>query len=60
MNQHCERCGEELKPERIVWLELNSATGEWAKPGTTTWTDGPDSQGAFPFGADCAKRAQQS
>ncbi|MFA5420252.1 MAG: hypothetical protein WC341_17495 [Bacteroidales bacterium] len=47
----CERCGEILKPERIVWLELSQTDGKYYKdvPG------GHVSQGAFPFGSQCAK-----
>lgn len=53
--QRCQRCDEELHPDRIVWLELNSHTGEWTKE-AKEWTDGPESQGWFPFGVACAKR----
>jgi hypothetical protein len=56
-DRHCERCRELLAPERVVWLELNCRTGEWAKPGTTDWSDKEGvSQGSFPFGAACARR----
>ena len=52
----CERCGATLTPQTVAWLELNSRTGEYAVPGTTEWSDGPDSQGCFPFGKDCAEK----
>lgn len=52
----CYRCNELLNKERLVWLELNCKTGEWAKSGEAPWTDGPDSQGSFEFGAACARR----
>ena len=51
---HCNKCDQPLHPKREVWLELNCATGEWALPGSQPWSDGEDSQGCFPFGADCA------
>lgn len=51
----CERCGELLK-RAPVWLELNNITGEWVRAGSAPWSDGPDSQGGFTFGATCAKR----
>lgn len=51
--QHCERCGEALKEGRIVWLELNSHTGRYAKADSVP----PEqSQGHFPFGATCARK----
>lgn len=53
-DQCCHRCEENLTDP--VWLELNSATGEWVEAGSADWSDGPDSQGAFPFGAACARR----
>lgn len=52
----CERCGEWLNRKRMVWLELNCTTGEWIKAGSAPWSDGPASQGCFPFGAACARR----
>jgi hypothetical protein len=51
---HCSRCGQEVEPNRAVWLDLNLDTHELrAEP----WPDDV-SQGAFPFGPDCAKRAK--
>lgn len=52
----CTRCNEKLKPEKVVWLELNSRTSEWRKPteGEEDW--GLDSQGGFPFGSACARQ----
>lgn len=52
----CEDCGEDLDPETLVWLELNSRTDEWVEPGTAAWSDTDDSQGCFPFGQACARR----
>jgi hypothetical protein len=48
----CERCGEELHPDRLVWLEFDQRTS------TYTNQDVPEkySQGGFTFGAACAKR----
>lgn len=56
---YCERCGRLIKPDTLVWLELNCATGQWAPSGSADWSGGPDSQGEFAFGADCAKRAKK-
>jgi hypothetical protein len=52
----CEKCGKPLDPETLVWLELNCLTLEYAEPGAASWSETPQSQGCFPFGADCAKR----
>lgn len=55
MDYHCERCGEKLKGRsEAVWMELDTRTD------TYTTGDVPEafSQGAFPFGKTCAKRAQ--
>lgn len=49
----CERCGEELHPDREVYLELDQRTGTYAKEGTVPTER---SQGGFPFGAACAQR----
>lgn len=53
---YCTRCEAALRPRAVVWLELNAHTGEWARPGTAAWSGGPESQGAFPLGRDCADR----
>jgi hypothetical protein len=49
----CERCNELLDPEKAVWLELDVRENKY--------TDMPipeeDSQGGFPFGKACAKKA---
>jgi hypothetical protein len=50
----CERCGEWLKRERIVWLELSNTDGLYRKPGALP--EGHVSQGGFPFGSACARR----
>ena len=51
---YCERCGVEIKPGREVWLELNSVTGTWHTP-EDAQVPPEQSQGCFPFGADCAR-----
>lgn len=51
---YCERCGERLKADRIVWLELNCDTGVFHEEGTVPKDQ---SQGCFPFGQACAKNA---
>ena len=48
---HCQRCGERLNPARIVWLDLNNQTLRYSR---TEWP-AEESQGAFPFGAACAR-----
>lgn len=48
----CERCGEILKPQRIVWLELSNTDGFYYKD----IPKGHVSQGVFPFGSHCAKK----
>lgn len=50
--QHCQRCGETLKPQRIVWLELSITDGNYYEE----LPDGHESQGGFPFGSTCAKK----
>jgi hypothetical protein len=49
---NCDRCGEELHPDRTVWLELNHRTGKY----TTEDVPEEESQGCFPFGVACSKR----
>ena len=50
----CQRCGKALKPGEHVWLELNTFTLEYHKPGDVL---PEESQGLFPFGKRCAKLA---
>lgn len=50
--EFCERCGEPLRPESEVWLELNWRTNKFSKVGTVPEEE---SQGCFVFGPDCAK-----
>lgn len=51
--KHCQRCGEELHPDREVWLELDQRTQTYTNEGAVP----PEySQGGFPFGSACAKR----
>lgn len=50
----CERCGEEVHPDREVWLELSQETGLFSDPRVVTLPEN-ESQGGFCFGADCAK-----
>jgi len=52
----CERCGELLTPSRVKWLELSITDGQYY----STLPDGHLSQGAFPFGANCAKRTTRN
>lgn len=53
---YCTKCDEELKPGRAVWLELNCMTGQYRAEGDPEFPEA-DSQGWFPFGSKCAKRA---
>lgn len=48
----CERCGEILITERVVWLELSITDGNYY----FTLPEGHLSQGGFPFGSTCAKK----
>lgn len=52
----CEECGARLDIRKAVWLTFDQRTGNY------TDQDVPDeySQGAFPFGRDCAKKLLQS
>lgn len=54
MSEICERCGETLKDDRVIWLELDRDTGlyhyEEQFPKTSI------SQGSFPFGKTCAEK----
>ena len=56
---YCHRCDSLLNPDKAVWLELNSRTGEWRDGMAVTEDDNPswgdESQGGFSFGAACAK-----
>lgn len=47
----CERCGETLKENRIVWLELSNTDNRYY----LEIPYGHKSQGGFPFGRDCAQ-----
>jgi hypothetical protein len=53
-NLFCNRCDEPLKPERAVWLELDTHTGIYHSEGR--FPEGGLSQGCFEFGSACAKR----
>jgi hypothetical protein len=50
----CERCGKEHLAATFVWLELDSTTGTYYRPGTLP--AGARSQGLFAFGPTCARR----
>src|SRR5262245_32063316 len=52
-SNRCERCAKQLNADGTgtVWLELNSRTNRFEREGTVP---PEDSQGFFPFGADCA------
>ena len=49
----CERCGEILKPETVVWLELSITDGKYYP--VNKFPEGHKSQGGFSFGKACAK-----
>jgi hypothetical protein len=49
--QKCERCGAKLNEKAIVWLELSQSDGLYYDE----IPQGHKSQGAFPFGKDCAR-----
>lgn len=48
----CERCGEILIAERVVWLELSQTDGKYYR----TLPVGHISQGGFPFGSTCSEK----
>ena len=52
---YCERCGEQLVPDRIVWLELNGKTHRFERATKSTISE-EDSQGCFPYGSTCARK----
>ena len=52
--ERCECCNRILDKAKIVWLELSWKTNTWHEPGTI---DEDISQGCFPFGPGCAKKA---
>ena len=54
--QRCERCGELITWDLVVWLDLRSSDNTWHIPGATMEWNDPDNQGAFPFGATCAEK----
>lgn len=56
MANFCECCGKKLDDAKIVWLELDTRTDEY----TSEAVSEEFSQGAFPFGAGCAKKADVS
>ena len=51
----CTRCGEILDPKRIQWLEFSQTDSCYYSTLPSTHT----SQGAFPFGQQCARQAVQ-
>ena len=53
LDHYCERCGEKLKYDKIVWLEMNFKDGKYYKNGTVPENE---SQGCFAFGSACAKQ----
>ena len=48
----CECCDRTLNPSTMVWLELDSNTGLYRKPGECKGL----SQGEFTFGKACAAK----
>lgn len=53
LRERCERCGEEVHPDREVWLELSTSTGLFTDPKVQALPE-DESQGGFCFGQDCA------
>lgn len=55
----CERCGEILNPDKVVWLELSNTDDlyyEIKDLSEKSIPEGHISQGCFPFGSKCAKK----
>lgn len=50
----CSNCKRPLDPTCIVYLELDASRDIWVDP-LQEYIEEEDSQGCFPFGADCAK-----
>lgn len=51
--EHCTKCNKRIDPLKMIMLEYNGKTLKYHKPGDVPENE---SQGLFPFGADCAKR----
>lgn len=49
-NLKCEKCNQILDPKKIKWLELSNTDGHYY----VTIPENHISQGAFPFGTQCA------
>jgi len=54
-NNKCEKCGKPLNDKDVIWLELSLTSGHYYNEIPL----GHESQGAFPFGKDCAKQVTQ-
>ena len=54
----CERCGKELNPNKIVWLELSVVDGCYYNP--DEFPENHETQGLFKFGYDCAEKELKS
>lgn len=52
---YCHRCGERLDDAKATWLVLSCSTGRFYATHEEAAATGCD-QGAFAFGAACAKR----
>lgn len=50
---YCERCGERLREDRAVWLELNTRTLLYHQKDGEVPPE--ESQGSFSFGKACAR-----
>jgi hypothetical protein len=48
----CERCGRELQPDQVIWLEFDQRTHTYHDKGGIPVDK---SQGGFPFGKRCAE-----
>ena len=57
-HQVCERCGAILDPGCETWLELDNTTNLYLAEGEAL-PAGHVSQGGFPFGSECAKKANK-
>ena len=58
MREYCYKCGRRLDDDRIVWLELDTETGEFQPEGSEPLPE-ERSQGYFPFGPDCARKVDR-
>jgi len=53
---YCEKCGKELDPKKVTYLEYSLTDDKFYKGGE--FPKGHDSQGCFPFGPSCKNKPE--